>query len=333
MRSSARSGWLKDASFLFSDAVLKGLTLAGVLSAEELMIVEAPDIAARSSGALTVENVLDARSKAAAFFGGFSSNAFSLLLTEATGPHSCHSTGQSDFDSLFGGGLPALKAVELIGPMGVGKTQLCMWLACRLVAQEPSSHVVFVSSSNAVSADRFLSFLDFAPAEQRQELLSRILIHHCFDANQLMEAMYGVYDALADGSRGLRPQKRISGILVDSIAPLLQPTLGKAPFGHSLIFSFRQVLFAAASVSKSAIVLTNFVAGQQETDKDAVNWAMGPSWGQVPNIRVWMTPGEEGSDTCVVTVSSSGSGFFQKACTMHIGSKGLRFIPHEYTRP
>lgn len=323
---------LRDVSFLFPDGVLKGLNLAGVSTAEELMIGEALEIVARSNGALTLENVLDARSKAASVFGGSSSNAFSLMLSEARSPHMCRATGQGDFDALFGGGLPSAKAVELIGPMGVGKTQLCMWLACRLVAQEAGSSVMFISSSNAISAERFESFLDFAPAESRAELMSRIEIHHCFDANQLMDAMYSVYDTLCEGSCGLRLQKRISAFIVDSIVPLLQPTIGKAPFGHSLMFSFRHVLYSCASVSRSAMVLTNFVTGQLEAEKDSLNWAMGPSWGHIPSVRVWMTPGEEGSDSCVVTVCSSGAGFFQKACSMHIGSKGLRFTPHEYSR-
>jgi hypothetical protein len=328
-----QQGALRSASFLFSDLVLSGLSGAGISTVEELMICEASDVAARSNGTLTMEAVVDARSKAASFFGGFSTNALSLVLTELNGPQSqTHATGQVDFDQLFGGGLPSLKAVELIGPMGVGKTQLCMWLASRLVSQEPNAHVVFVSSSNAVSAERFLNLLDFVSEDLRSEHLSRIDIRHCFDANQLLESLYALHDSLAESARGLCSSRRISGIIVDSIAPLLQPTIGKAPFGHSLIFSFRHVLFAVAAVSRSAIVLTNFVTGQHDLqlDKDAINWAMGPSWGQVPSLRVWLSPGEEGSDTCVISVASSGAGWFQKACTMQIGSKGLRFVPHEY---
>ncbi len=151
---------LKNASFLFAEDLIKSLSGAGISSVEELMVVEVADILSKSNGSLTAEAVEDARSKAADFFGGFSTNALSLSLTELTGPQ-FHASGQSDFDALLGGGLPKMKIVELIGGIGVGKSQLCMWLACRLVAQEPAAQVLFISSSNAVSAERLISLLDF----------------------------------------------------------------------------------------------------------------------------------------------------------------------------
>ena len=144
--------------------------------------------------------------------------------------------------------------------------------------------------------------------------------------------MYALHDEQAEMSRGARPVGNpIACIMIDSIAPLIQHGLGKAQFGHSIMYSFRHVLLKTAALHGSAIVLSNFLGQQFNDNNNEVTWAMGPSWGQVPSLRIWMTPGEEGSDSCILTVSCSGAGWFQKACTMYIGSKGLRFVPHMNT--
>lgn len=65
-----QEGLLKNAPFLFDDDVLRLLSNAGISTVDELMVAEASDISARSNGLLSVEAVVDARSKAAAFFGG-----------------------------------------------------------------------------------------------------------------------------------------------------------------------------------------------------------------------------------------------------------------------
>ena len=319
---------------LFPVPLLQSLRLVGVTTAEELMVCEAAEIVARSGGDLSLQEVLGARAEAAVFFGGFQSSALAVALTEQ-GPRWLE-TGQPDFDQLLGGGLPCCKPVELVGPMGIGKTQLCMWLAARLVAQDPLATVVFVSSSNSVSAQRLLDLLDCVPSELRAERLSRIRLHQCHDAEQLMQTMYELHDTLAEAGIGREVSPApVAAIIVDSVASLLQPTLGKAPFGHSLIFSFRAVLLDCAAVWQSVIVLTNFVAGPSDRgdrgggSEDALNWAMGPSWGQVPSVRVWLSPAEDSlADAAVVTVSCAAAGFFQRACTMHIGRTGLRFVPH-----
>ncbi len=315
---------------LFSAPVLAALKEAGVTTAEELMVSEAGDIAARS-GSLSTQEIMAARSEAASFFGGMRTTGLALALTEL-GPQ-YRATGQADFDQLFGGGLPCCRAVELVGGMGVGKTQLCMWLAAQMVAQDAAATVFFVSSSNAVSAQRLLDLLDGVPRHLRAERLSRIHLHHCFDAEQLLQTMYTLHDSLGEAAVGRASiDTHIGAIIVDSVAPLLQPTLGKAPFGHSLIFAFRHVLFECAAASRSAIVLTNFLKGPNDRNgpaDDALEWTMGPSWGQVPSVRVWLSPAEEGAgDAAVVTVSCAGGGLFQKSCTMHIGRSGLRFVPH-----
>jgi hypothetical protein len=313
---------------LYSVPLLQTLRVAGVVTAEDLMAAEVADIVSRSNGALSAEEVQGARAEACEFFGGLQSSVLAESLTERGGR--AIETGQPDFDALLGGGLPSGKAVELVGPMGIGKTQLCMWLAARLVAQDPLATVVFVSSSNAVHAQRLIDLLDFVPADLRAERVSRIRLHQCLDAEQLMQTMYDLHDSLAASVMGREAATtRIAAIIVDSVAPLLLPTLGKAPFGHSLLFAFRTVLFECAAVWQSAMILTNFVAGQSDRSDEGLTWAMGPSWGQVPSVRLWLSPAEDSaSDAAILTVSCAAAGYFQRACTMHVGRTGLRFAPH-----
>lgn len=206
----------------------------------------------------------------------------------------------------------------------------------KVALEDENGGVVFITSSNTVSASRLLSFApDFLNEDVRLSALARIQIINCFDYDSLTHHLSALLEqSLHQGRLGLHPN-RDALFIIDSIAPLLQPTLGKTPFGHSLMFSIRAILLEIAAAHNAAIVVTNFLAtadwttvttssSSSSSSSSNVRSAMGPSWASVANVRMWIFPGNE-SEHSIVTMR--GVGALQRSCDMQIGDHGIVFTP------
>jgi hypothetical protein len=303
---------------------------------EDLLVESAYNISIRCEG-LAEEEVNKAVLAAHSFFGGTETDAFHVLATELGVQH--HPTGDTEFDGLFGGGLPTGKILEVVGGMGVGKSQLCMWLSASLVAQNENHRVVFISSDNSLDAVRLLSLLPSTLNRQEKEFcLARIEVRHCFRWDQLMRSLYQLKDEVSSQALGVGQGQLVPAcVIVDSMASLIQPVLGKMPLGHSLIFSVRSVLLNIATVCNAGVVVTNFtLTGDWQNEKgNALNLAMGASWGTVSHSKLWVTKPEgrkftedeeeeeDEDDEAILTLP----GIVQRACMMKIGDKRLKFLP------
>ena len=305
---------------------------AHVDSVEELLLDSAAVVAARSSAGLREAQVNEAVALVAQCCAGIDTNAFQVVT--GMGPQH-RATGQTDFDNFFAGGLPVGQILELVGPGGVGKTQLCMWLAVRIALRDPNSRVIFISSDNSLDAVRMKSFLPLDTA--LEDCLGRIQVQYCFDAEALLQYLYETRDAVLANEMGFgrRTEATPSLLIIDSVAPLISPLLTKNPFGHSIIFALRQVLLEIAAASKATVVLTNFTKGKDwgrgggRSDEfnpvETVTASLGHSWSLVAQMRLWMSSTNEG-ETSVLTLIGTTQ---QRACMMHMTTQGLIFRPIE----
>ena len=100
--------------------------------------------------------------------------------------------------------------------------------------------------------------------------MERIEIVNCFDYDQLLSFLYSLRESVLEVGRGRKKnfETNISAVIIDSIAPLVQPCISKNPFGHSLMFIIRSLLIDIASTCNSAIVVTNFTLSQDWSNKD-----------------------------------------------------------------
>lgn len=209
------------------------------------------------------------------------------------------------FNALFGtggggggGGLPAGAITEFVGPAAIGKTQLCMWCAANVASSNEGKSVLYISSSNSFAPERVVSFVP--PHASIEDVLERIHVVNCFEYEQLMGLLHQLRDDVQWAGRGATAAQTplldsivlssLSLIIIDSINPLLQPILGKQPFGHSLMFSLHAILKDIAATFGASIIVTNTTVvadfnGPAKTP--GAKSSMGPSWELVCNPRLW----------------------------------------------
>lgn len=325
-----REGLLSECPLL-EERVVRALEAGRVETIGQLM-GQTVEAVMKASG-LGLEEVEEAVREAATWYGGQSTDGFQLVTGELGPQHL--PTGRSDCDRFLGGGLPVGQLLELLGPSAVGKTQLSLWLAVQLVRRSQTARVLFISSDCSLDAERMRDFL--APTDPVDSILDRVHVHHCFDADQLMHLLYRVRADLSAQSLGTAAGDPLSlvAVFIDSVAPLIAPCLGKMPYGHSLIFSLRTVLLEIAHASAASIVVTNFtlskdwsqgrsdasgMSAASNSGSDTLSWAMGPSWGTVADVRVWMSATNEG-DKFLLTMP----GIVQRTCYMQTAHDGLTF--------
>uniref|UniRef100_A0A6T9EBD6 RecA family profile 1 domain-containing protein n=1 Tax=Haptolina ericina TaxID=156174 RepID=A0A6T9EBD6_9EUKA len=84
------------------------------------------------------------------------------------------STGFSSVDELLGGGLVAGEVTEIIGPVGAGKSQLCLAICAHQVATQ-DDRVLFVDTCGCFCTERVnMLILSCAPGLQRHERRARL---------------------------------------------------------------------------------------------------------------------------------------------------------------
>lgn len=147
-------------------------------------------------------------------------------------------TGLPRFDAHLGGGLPA-SLCELVGPPGVGKTQLCLTVAARaLIDGDAHGHrVLYVDTEGSFSASRLLQVIErladghsgFGGGVSRvpglaERLLSRVTVFKPATWSQFTTCLYRQVD-----DELLRPSSAASGgggrvalLVVDSVAMAMQ---------------------------------------------------------------------------------------------------------------
>ena len=125
------------------------------------------------------EEALDAAAAAAA---PQPRTALQLLQSKAAGPRPLR-TGLPALDAHLGGGLRAGGVTEVVGPAGIGKTQLCLALTARALVDGSASGagVLYVDNERSFQPTRLVQLLRMlvsrdAPAVEPEERAARVRV-------------------------------------------------------------------------------------------------------------------------------------------------------------
>ena len=164
------------------------------------------------------------------------------------------------------GGIHPGKILELCGPSGIGKSQICMVLVQDCL--KDCKKCVIVSNRNI-------------PKKQLRDLpmlqnLSVCYVSSVFELLTTLAALQSLEASL---------------VVIEGIQPLLQAVLGSANFrGHALLNDVKGALGGLAV--KTAVVYTN---GIVSLGGGSHGPALGLSWETVPSVRLMLLAGEEGT--------------------------------------
>eukprot|EP00669_Euglena_mutabilis_P002208 TRINITY_DN12811_c0_g1_i1.p2 TRINITY_DN12811_c0_g1~~TRINITY_DN12811_c0_g1_i1.p2 ORF type:complete len:247 (-),score=43.94 TRINITY_DN12811_c0_g1_i1:53-793(-) len=220
-----------------------------------------------------------------------------------------HSTGCGPLDRLLGGGVGTAQVTEVVGKSGAGKTQLCHQVVAQALLKGFTA--LYIDTTNSFSARRLVEVLialqpDLEQSRQQQLLmfLNNIRISNVYDAEDLAPLLSATQASVAfarspDTSQPEPFWAQLGVIVVDSIASLFLPLLGRTTGGHALLMSTAQTLRRLA-VGPVSVLVTNFLV-QDGQGGAAMRPALGATWAYVPSWSLLLStdPVMEPSDHAV----------------------------------
>ena len=188
---------------------------------------------------LYLEEVEDVLEAVAAAVAPQPRTALQLLQSKAAGPRPLR-TGLPALDAHLGGGLRAGGVTEVVGPAGMGKTQLCLALAARALVDGSGSaaRVLYVDNERSFQPARLVQLLRMlvshgAPAVDPEELAARVCV--------VQPASWEEYEHCLPTLETEMLQQPASLIVVDSIA-----APARAHFGRDRLMQRQDALAAQA---------------------------------------------------------------------------------------
>ncbi|XP_067032361.1 DNA repair protein RAD51 homolog 4-like isoform X2 [Acropora muricata] len=224
---------------------------------------------------------------------------------------SIFSTGNDSYlDELLDGGLYTGDVTEIVGAAGTGKSQICMNIALS-TSMEAKKYVIYIDTGGSFCGERIKQLLEGCKAslddEEIHKILSRISVIQAFDIFSMLEALESVRQRLVSETEDEKTlQLRL--VIVDCLAAVVSPVLGGQQIhGHSLMVNLSRILKSLAVEHALAVVITNnVVADSSWSSPFSTKPALGPTWGHVPNTRVFIQKQTEGSETNrIATITKS----------------------------
>lgn len=147
-----------------SAAALAALDSAGLRTCADVLFLSENELVQRLD--LYLSEVREVVAAAAAAVLPPPQTALQLLHASAGSPSALR-TGHVKLDEHLRGGLPTGSVSELVGPAGVGKTQLCLTVAARAILDgaERGARVVYVDAEHSFSPVRLIRLLQNIGAE------------------------------------------------------------------------------------------------------------------------------------------------------------------------
>ncbi|XP_060966960.1 DNA repair protein RAD51 homolog 2 isoform X1 [Cannabis sativa] len=173
-------------------------------------------------------------------------------------------TGLKGLDEALCGGIPFGVLTELVGPPGIGKTQLCMKLS--LLASLPTTygglngHVIYIDVESKFSSKRMIeigvqSFPDiFNMKGVVQEMAGRILVLRPTTLSKFTESLQQIKLSLL--------QRPVKLIVIDSIAAIMSGDFAQGASRQNLLGWHVSFIKSLAESSRIPIVVTNQVRSQ-----------------------------------------------------------------------
>ncbi|KAI9228544.1 MAG: P-loop containing nucleoside triphosphate hydrolase protein [Piptocephalis tieghemiana] len=210
------------------------------------------------------------------------------------------SSGSASLDSLFKGncGFPMGGFIEISGPPGCGKTQLCMQVAVNALLGsgnplDPST-VIYLDTEGDVQMDRLEAmakpFLPSGASEEKVKWVDRLQYHRIWSLPQLVSIIHTLartapsVDAPQDAARP-------KCILLDGIATPYRSFQGDSRTRTRVLLQCGQILRSlAASSSISVLIMNQMVLRHSEERSLLPALALGDSWSHIPTHRMVLEP-------------------------------------------
>eukprot|EP00271_Cylindrocystis_brebissonii_P014506 TRINITY_DN3586_c0_g1_i2.p1 TRINITY_DN3586_c0_g1~~TRINITY_DN3586_c0_g1_i2.p1 ORF type:complete len:370 (+),score=75.48 TRINITY_DN3586_c0_g1_i2:518-1627(+) len=150
-------------------------------------------------------------------------------------------------DEALYGGLPLGAITELVGPAGLGKTQLCLMMSVFATLPEDdgglNGSVVYIDTENKLSSQRLVEIAQtrlpefFSGDIEIERLTKQVLVVVPQSASELLERLQGLEEVIIE--------RRVRLVVVDSIA-----ALARTEFGRDELAERQQLLSKQASLLK-----------------------------------------------------------------------------------
>ncbi|XXQ33580.1 DNA repair protein RAD51 like protein 3 [Plasmodiophora brassicae] len=196
-----------------------------------------------------------------------------------------------DLDTIMGGGCQIGQITELCGLPGVGKTQLCMELACTVQIPKDlhgvEGEAVYIDAEGGMMPLRLHQMAESLVARLRgqspsatslsaESLLRRVHVYRVHSASEQL-AVVRALPAFLDE----HPQVRL--LVLDSVAFHMRHQIPDMMLRTRLLATLGQQLACLAQSRNVAVVITNQMT--TASDRTLVP-ALGPSWAHVANTRL-----------------------------------------------
>ena len=161
------------------------------------------------------------------------------------------STGSTQLDRLFSGGIEAGSITEIAGEFGPGKSQLVYTAAVLATQRETKNHVLIIDSEGTTKVERLLQIADERKLD-RNKIFTNILIARAYNSDHQRILIRSLNEMATQQDVGL--------IAVDSIiAHLRSEYTGRGTLAErqQTLSDMLRMLSAVASANEIAVLITN----------------------------------------------------------------------------
>jgi len=187
-------------------------------------------------------------------------------------------------DAVLRGGLPCGSITELVGPAGLGKTQLCLQAAMLAAG---NGLVIYLDTENKFSPARLKQMVDERGKEE--EVSSRILVQKPASLAEILTAIETIKTTFTNReTTTTTTTTTVRLIILDSVAALARVEHGYAslPERQRLLGIQAAELKALAESLNIPVLVTNQVTTTMNQNKAELAAALGTQWAHAVNTRI-----------------------------------------------
>lgn len=254
-------------------------------------------------------------------------SALNLLRAAAAQPLHLR-TSLPPLDEALFGGLPAGSVTEVVGPAGLGKTQLCLQLsvlAC-LERQAEGGSVVYLDTEKKFSSRRMAQiarerFPDAFPSEEAvAALMGRVLVYNPTSSQALLSTLQSLEATMID--------HRVRLLVLDSAASLARADFapGSLPDRQRMLGQQASRLKYLAEAFRIPVLVTNQVTthlGEGSGSAGHLTAALGTMWAHAVNTRLVL---ESAAGSRFVRIAKSPAAP-NAAFAYRVTGSGLELLP------
>ncbi|KAK8728549.1 hypothetical protein OTU49_009011, partial [Cherax quadricarinatus] len=290
-----------------TEEVLSKLHKSGIRNITDFLLKDVEALATESS--VSYKDLQSIRRIIHAHYAAFAVSG-DCMLSEVVQTAVVISTGNTNLDSLLGGGLMTGEVMEVCGGWGTGKTSLCVNLAVH-AALKLRMNVLYIDPLASINALRLAPVIealseDLQVVEQALARIEAVIPSDIWSVFQALELLRQPYFSVrkkdveqwnVSDSRPVSTIRKTKLVIVDSLPSILMPLLGgRQKQGWGIINELAAVLKSLASEQQAAVVVVNnvvqanFNSVKNRGHNSESNWkpALGRFWAHVPHIRLFL---------------------------------------------